>query len=298
MDASMTHASSVILASSISRTARISRHLSAFAALLILAFGVSGCNKLKARDDLNKGVAAFKNGQYDTAIEFFKQAKELDPGLMNARLYLATAYASQYIPGAPSPQNTRLGEQAINEFKEVLSIDPNNMSAIDGIGSIIFQMAGQPYEPKKFEESKTYHQKHIELRPADPEPYYWIGVIDWTLSFRANNEIRAEYNKANAANTKKQLKDTEPLPASLRGDYTAKYGSLVDEGINDLQKAIQIRPDYDDAMAYLNLLYRRKADMVESADERGNLLKQADDLVDKVKEIKQKRAEQPQQQAG
>jgi hypothetical protein len=47
-------------------------------------------------------------------------------------------------------------------------------------------------------------------------------------------------------------------------------------------------------MAYLNLLYRRKADMVESADERAALLKQADDLVDKVKEIKQKRADQPQ----
>jgi len=70
---------------------------------------------------------------------------------------------------------------------------------------------------------------------------------------------------------------------------------MVEEGIAALQKALQIKPDYDDAMAYLNLLYRRKADMVESADERASLLKQADDLVDKVKEIKQRRAEQPQQ---
>ena len=71
----------------------------------------------------------------------------------------------------------------------------------------------------------------------------------------------------------------------------------MDEGIEKLKKAIELRPDYDDAMAYLNLLYRRKADMVESADERASLLKQADDLVDKVKEIKQKRAEQPQSQS-
>jgi len=70
---------------------------------------------------------------------------------------------------------------------------------------------------------------------------------------------------------------------------------LVDEGIASLQKAIQLRPDYDDAMAYLNLLYRRKADMVESAEERASYQKQADDLVEKVKEIKQKRADQPQQ---
>ncbi len=292
----MNHASSVISSTSI-------RRASAFMALVVLAVGLSGCNKLKARDQLNKGVAAFKNAQYDTAIEHFKQAKELDPGLMNARLYLATAYASQYIPGAPSEQNMRLGTQAVNEFKEVLEKEPSNLSAIDGIGSIIFQMAGQPYDPKKFEESKAYHQRHIDLRPNDPESYYWIGVIDWTLSFRANGELRAEYNKNNI---KKQVRETDPLPASVRADYTAKYGRLVDEGITDLQKGIQLRPDYDDAMAYLNLLYddamaylnllyRRKADMVESADERASLLKQADDLVDKVKEIKQKRAEQPQQ---
>jgi tetratricopeptide (TPR) repeat protein len=292
MDASMTYASSVTGATS-ARPGfpRIARRASAFAALLILAAGLSGCNKLKARDLLNKGVAAFKAGQYDTAIEHFKQAKDLDPGLINARLYLATAYASQYIPGAPSEQNIRLGTQAVNEFKEVLDVDPNNLSATDGIGSIIFQMAGTPYDPKKFEESKSYHKKHIELKPNDPEPYYWIGVIDWTLAFRANGELRAEYNKNNI---RKQLKDSDPLPPALRAEYAAKYGPLVDEGIVALQKAIQLRPDYDDAMAYLNLLYRRKADMVESAEERANLQKQADELIDKVKEIKQKRAEQVQ----
>src|SRR6266478_5143253 len=283
MDASMNHAS-VISSTSI-------RRASAFMALVVLAVGLSGCNKLKARDQLNKGVAAFKNAQYDTAIEHFKQAKELDPGLMNARLYLATAYASQYIPGAPSEQNMRLGTQAVNEFKEVLEKEPGNLSAIDGIGSILFQMAGQPFDPKKFEESKTYHQKHIQLKPEDPEPYYWIGVIDWTLAFRANGEMRMDYNKNNI---RKQVRDDDPLPPAIRTQYASKYGPIVDEGIAMLQKAISIKPDYDDAMAYLNLLYRRKADMVESKEEREALKKQADDLVDKVKEIKQKRAEQPQ----
>jgi hypothetical protein len=284
MDASMTYASSVISASS-------TRRLSAFAALFVFALGVSGCSKLKARDLLNKGVAAYKEAQYDTAIEDFKQAKDLDPQLMNARLYLATAYASQYIPGAPSEQNVRLGNQAVTEFKDVLSVDPNNLSAIDGIGSILFQMAGTPYDPKKFEESKSYHQKHIELKPNDPEPYYWIGVIDWTLAFRANGEARAAYNRDHVT---KQVRDTDPLPPALRGDYAAKFGPLVEEGITNLKKSIEVKPDYDDAMAYLNLLYRRKADMVESAEEREALKKQADDLLDKVKEIKQRRAEQPQ----
>jgi tetratricopeptide (TPR) repeat protein len=284
MDASMTY-----------RSVQMARRAAALAALLILVAAASGCSKLKARDLLNKGVAAFKNGQSDAAIEDFKQAKEADPDLMNARLYLATAYASLYIPGAPSAENLARGNQAISEFKEILDKYPDNLSALDNLGSIYFLMGGQPFDPKKFEESKKYHQRHIQLKPEDPEPYYWIGVIDWTLSFRANGEARAEYNKNNI---RKQVKDTDPLPASVRSDYTSKYGAMVDEGIADLQKAIELRPDYDDAMAYLNLLYRRKADMVASADERAALQKQADDLIDKVKEIKQHRAEQPQPPAS
>jgi len=288
MDASMTHAS--LAYTDRSQSAFSFRRAAALLALFIFAAGFSGCNKLKARDLLNKGVAAFKNGQYDVAVEDFKQAKDLDPSLLNARLYLATAYASQYIPGAPSEQNKNIGKQAIQEFKEILATNPDNLSAIDGIGSILFQMAGTPYDPKLFEESKSYHQKHIQLKPEDPEPYYWIGVIDWTLAFRANGEMRKEYNEKNI---RKQVKETDPLPPAIRGEYLAKYGPIIDEGISDLQKAISIRPDYDDAMAYLNLLYRRKADTVATADERAALQKQADDLVDKVKEIKQKRASQP-----
>ena len=90
-------------------------------AVLAIVFGAAGCAKLKARDLLNKGVASFKDGKYDDSIESFKQAKELDPTLLNARLYLATAYATEYIPGAPSDDNVRVGQQAISEFQDVLS---------------------------------------------------------------------------------------------------------------------------------------------------------------------------------
>ncbi|HMI52672.1 MAG TPA: tetratricopeptide repeat protein [Candidatus Saccharimonadales bacterium] len=271
---------------------QIARRIAVVAALLTLVINVSGCSKLKARDLLNKGVAAFKNGQSDSAIEDFKRATELDPDLLVARLYLATAYASLYIPGAPSQENMARGTQAIAEFKKVLEQDPKNLAAIDGIGSILYQMAGTPFDLAKFEESKKYHQQHIENKPNDPEPYYWIGVIDWVLSNRTNLEMRAAYNKDHI---NKQVKETEAMPAAVRSEYVAKSATLTDEGIASLQKALQIKPDYDDAMAYLNLLYRRKADMVESADERASFQKQADDLLDKIKEIKQKRSEQPQQ---
>ena len=100
----------------------------------------AGCDRLRARDKLNKGVNAYKNAQFDEAIEDFKAAKQYDPSLTNAQLYLATAYASQYIPGAPSDENVKNGEQALAEFKNILDTDPTNISAIDGIGSILYNM--------------------------------------------------------------------------------------------------------------------------------------------------------------
>lgn len=262
-----------------------------FAVVVAAVVAGGGCDKLRARDKLNKGVQAYKAGQTDLAIEDFKTAKDLDPKLTNARLYLATAYSAQYIPGAPSPENIRNGQQAAQEFKDILADDPANLSAIDGLGSILYNMAGgPPFDPKMMEESKSYHQKHIQLKPDDPEPYYWVGVIDWSLAFRGNRDMREEYNKT----AKKSIRDTDPAPPALATAFQQKYGTVVDEGIASLQKAMQLRTDYDDAMAYLNLLYRQKADMETSAEARDADVKLADDLVDKVKAIKQRKMEAPQ----
>lgn len=264
------------------------------AVVTLAAVSAAGCQKLQARDNLNKGVASFKASKYDDAVEYFKLAKEKDPTLTNARLYLATAYATMYIPGAPSEENIRNGEMAVKEFREVLNEDPRNLGAIDGIGSILYNMGGTPYDPKKFEESRSYHQKHIEISPNDPDPYYWIGVINWTLSFRANNQMRKEYNDLNS----KDLKDIDPLPAKVREGFKQYYEKTVDDGIQALEKAIQLNPEYDSAYAYLNLLYRQKADMDEKKEDREQHLAKADSLIEQFKVIKQKKMEKEAQKAG
>jgi tetratricopeptide (TPR) repeat protein len=242
----------------------------------------------QARNALNRGVENFKSGRADEAINDFTHAKQLDPQLLNARLYLATSYASLYIPGAPSEENRQKGEAAIAEFKDVLNFQPDNLSAIDGIGSLLFQMGGQPFDSDKFAESKAFHQRHIQISPNDPEPYYWIGVIDWTLSFRADRELRARFNQYVAG---KELSEAQPLSPDVREPYASEYGPTIDEGIASLKQAIVLKPDYDDAMAYLSLLYRRKADTVANKSDRDQWNEMADDLLDKLKEIKQKRIE-------
>ena len=265
------------------------RSLVTVGVLAVVVLGLGGCDKLKARDQLNRGIQSFKAGQTDAAIENFKQATELDPNLMMAKLYLGTAYQSSYIPGAPSDENQRMGKQALEEYQQVLAADPNNLDAIDRVGALLNAMASVPFSPDMMNQSKTYWQKHIALKADDPEPYYWIGVIDWNLAWKSNMAARAAYNHI-PANYKKQVKDDQPLPNDIRDKFAAEQAKTVDEGLTALKKAVDLKPDYDDAIAYLSLMDRQKADMTADPAQRDELLKTADTLIDQVKQIKQKKA--------
>src|SRR5260370_15768216 len=171
------------------------RLLVVFAAALVILSG-TGCNKLKARDHLNKGVQAYKNSKFEQAIDHFQQAVALDPSLINARLYLATAFAQQYIPGADTPENNHYGEQAIEQYKKVLEVDPRNINSIKGIAYLYLQM-------KKFDLAKEYYKKASDVDPNDPEPYYSVAVIDWTHTYVPRQEERAKLG----------MKPDEALPA-------------------------------------------------------------------------------------
>jgi tetratricopeptide (TPR) repeat protein len=247
----------------------------------------------QAEQILEEGVRIFKNGQYVESAQLFMRAKALDPNLLNARLYLATAYAHQYIPGAPSEENNRMGELATEEYKGVLQIDSQNLSAIDGLASLLYQRAGQPFDAKLFNESRSYYQMHIRLEPKDPVPHYCVGVIDWSLAYRGNTLLREEFNKAawGESGSGKGLNDVDPLPEAVRLEYVRQFGMMVDEGIDSLKQTITLKPDYDDAMDYLNLLYRRKADMAATKSARRNYTRQANKLLFRVREIKMKKAE-------
>jgi tetratricopeptide (TPR) repeat protein len=254
------------------------RSLVTVSVLAITVLGLGGCDKLKARDQLNRGIQSFKAGQTDAAIENFKQATELDPNLMMAKLYLGTAYQSSYIPGAPSDENQRMGKQALEEYQQVLNADPNNLDAIDRVGALLNAMASVPFSPDMMNQSKTYWQRHIALKADDPEPYYWIGVIDWNLAWKSNMAARAAYNHI-PANYKKQVKDDQALPNDIRDKFASEQAKTVDEGLTALRKAVDLKPDYDE-----------KADMTADPAQRDELLKTADTLIDQVKQIKQKKA--------
>jgi tetratricopeptide (TPR) repeat protein len=241
-----------------------------------MLLSATGCAKLRARDQLNKGVQSYKNAKYEEAIDHFQQAVTLDPSLINARLYLATAFAQQYIPGADAPDNNKFAEQAIDQYKAVLNSDPKNVNSVKGIAYLYLQM-------KQFDKAKEFYRKATELDPNDPEPYYSVAVIDWTQTYQPRMEERAKLG----------LKPEEPLKdKKVCASLKEKNMTNIQEGIDNLNKALQLRPDYDDAMAYMNLMYRERAD-VQCDDPAGRAadLKTADDWVDKTLAVKKAKAE-------
>src|ERR1700722_3615894 len=252
-------------------------------ALMAVGFTVLsavGCNKLRARDQLNKGVASSKNARYEEAINHFQQSVTLDPTLLNARLYLATAYAQQYIPGVDSEDNNKKGESAIDQYKAVLERDPRNINSVKGIAYLYLQM-------KRFEDAKAFYRKANELDPNDPEPYYSVAVIDWTQSYQPRMEERPKVGLKPDEWIMKD-KGNKKVCEMLR----EKNSGVIQDGIAMLQKALELRPDYDDAMAYLNLLYREKGDLeCDDPAARAADLKTADEWVDKTMATKKIKAE-------
>ncbi len=246
---------------------------------LVLLAG-TGCGKLRARDQLNKGVQSYKNARYEEAINHFQQAVALDPSLVNARLYLATAYAQQVIQGVDTPENIQSAEQAIDQYKQVLDRDPRNLNSVKGIAYLYLQI-------KKFDDAKTFYRKAIELDPNDPEPYYSVAVIDWTQSYQPRMEERA---KVGLKPDEWLMKDKSNK--KICEGLAQKNGEVIKDGISMLERALEKRPDYDDAMAYMNLLYRERGDLqCDDAAARAADLKTADEWVDKTMAVKKAKAE-------
>jgi tetratricopeptide (TPR) repeat protein len=218
------------------------------AALLAIMLSTTGCNKLKSRDQLVKGVQSFKNARYEEAVNHFQNAISLDPDSSDAKLYLATAYSYQIVPNLDTPENLAIAKKAMDGFQDVLSRNPNDLGALKQIASINFNT-------KKLPEAKEYQKKVIALDPKDAEAHYTIGVVDWMQAYQNARTILAADSMTDDGNG--NVKKSKATCQKLQDANAA----LVTEGLEYLNKAVEINPNYDDAMSYLNLTYRRKADL-------------------------------------
>jgi tetratricopeptide (TPR) repeat protein len=249
-------------------------------ALFILVFGTvciaQDEAKVSARNAVNEGVQAFRQAQYEDAIQRFEQAVTLDPDFVLARMYLAATYLQVFEPGVDTPDNVIRATKALDQYSEILRSNPNDVESLKGVAYLKLQL-------NNFDGARQAYAKAIALEPNDPELLYAAGVANWSM---ASSEIMAEKAKLDAE-SEYSLILSESCP-----DVRAKTLTMVESGIAMLNKAISLRKDYVDAMMYMEMLYRLRADL--ECDNRKSYhadMKQSEEWSDRAAAARKRQAE-------
>ena len=220
----------------------------------------------EAADELEQGIALYRSSQFMEAASHLQKAVRDAPQSVKAWLYLGASYAQQLLGnelGNYSQKEQQAGIQAREAFERVLKVDPNNKLGLAAIAAVFFWM-------RDFPMAKEYQQKRWKLDPGNPEPAYWIGVLDWATCFPRDMQLRRQLGMSD---------NREPLPENARAELEKQNSGLVDEGLKALSKALELKPGDYDTLVYLNLTYRQKADLDRNNGARSNDLRWADSFV-------------------
>ena len=111
--------------------------------LVALVSATGGCtlvNRVRAKNALNEGARAYKDGRFPDAEARFREAYELDPTQRNAQIFIARAVQQQYKPGVQTPENLAIGEKAVTAYQDILEVDPDNEDAYKAVVFLYGQM--------------------------------------------------------------------------------------------------------------------------------------------------------------
>ena len=227
---------------------------------------------------LKQGVQAFKNARYDEAITAFQRASDLDASEVMPHLYLAMAYLQKYVPGSATPEMQDAAWRAESEFQRVLILDANNRVALASLGSLNLNQ-------RKWGEARDWYQKLIGVDPENRDAYYTLGFIAWSEWYPAYGAARSGMGL--------RPEQPGPMPDGLaKEDLKSRFGQVIEDGMANLRKALEIDPKYDDAMAYMNLFIRERADLCSTREEYRREVAEADQWVGKALATKKEKAGQ------
>ncbi len=216
------------------------------------------------RDWVFKGVRAFENAQYQEAAAAFQKAADLSPNEVMPHLYLANTYKAIYDPMSQRSESLAAAAHAEAEFDLVLRLEPNNTLALRSLADMLQEEAALVSDDMdrnlKLDRSAAHYQRLLDIDSRDKKTYYSLGLLDWQRSFRAFMQARRELG----------MKPDQPGPladVNLRQRLKAQYSSIVERGIANLQKTLEIDPAYNEAAETLALLIRQRADLRDTPDD-------------------------------
>lgn len=264
------------------------------AALLVALVAVSGgctlINRVRAKNALNEGARAYKDGRFPDAEEKFRTAYELDPTQKNAPVFIARAIQQQFKPGVTTPENLAVGQKAVGAYQDILNRDPANE---DAYKAIVF-LYGQMKNEDKVNQLLAERAKNGPNAKAKAEALTILASKQWNCSY----EITEQKENKTTENRPDKILIHYRKPAN-QADFD-KAQQCTTEGLKLAEEAISNDQNNANAWSYKANLLREKSKLAEMAGDataKADLDKQYDAALETQKrlsaeETKRKEAEQ------
>ncbi len=244
--------------------------------LAVLLLAAAACAAQTSQEWIDRGVQALQGARYYDAVRALQKAIQLDPNSEAALFYLGTVYLRQYIPGAEIQSNLDVANSARAAFRRMLEIDPNNRAALSSLASLSLNR-------KNWDEARAYYKQLLNVDPNNAGAYYSVAFIDWAQWYPAYDAARTKLGMAPA--------QPGPIPEpAVRTALRSQWWPTLEDGIWNLNRALEINPDYDDAMAYMNLFLRERADLEDTEQQYRQDTAEADRWVQKAIDTKKEKA--------
>ncbi len=272
---------------------RLSR-LGIFVLILVSVLVGANCsyyNRIIGRKNLVDGATAYKERKFEQAEQLFRDAVARDPQGTTpegkaAQLFLARTLHSRYIGDR---QKISLAENAISEYKKVLSVDLKDQSSFKAIASLLENL-------NKDDEALQWvtDRANNEQVPADQraEAYSSLAAKKNTC---ANEVSDTEATKKTVTKDGKQV--FEFLKPANAADFD-KLKQCADEGLQLASKATELDPNSDSAWSYKTSLLIQKmrvAEMEGNKEQQEQFKKESDEAKGKftvLAEAKRKKEEE------
>jgi hypothetical protein len=227
------------------------------AALLVALVAASGgctlVNRVRAKNALNEGARAYRDGRFPDAEEKFRESFALDPSQKNAPLFIARAVQQQYKPGVQTPENLAVGERAVTAYQDILSRDPGNE---DAYKAIVF-LYGQMKNEEKVNQLLAERAKGGPTPTAKSEALTILASKQWNCSY----EITEQKENKTTENKPDKILIHYKKPAN-QADFD-KAQQCTTEGLRLAEEAASLDPNNPNAWSYKANLLREKSKMAE-----------------------------------
>ncbi|HEV2859835.1 MAG TPA: hypothetical protein VGX48_02380 [Pyrinomonadaceae bacterium] len=231
--------------------------LSTVSLLLVVVSGTAGCGlvgRVRAKNALNEGARAYRDGNFALAEEKFRHAYELDPSQQAAPLFIARAVQQQYKPGVPTPENVAIGEKAIAAYQDILNRDPSNE---DAYKAVVF-LYGQMKNDEKVHEMLTQRANLASAAPERrAEAYTILASKQWQCSY----DITEQKENKSTENKPDRVLVHYKKPAN-QADFD-KARACVTEGLKLAEQAISLDANSANAWSYKTNLLREASKLAE-----------------------------------